>query len=98
MVLLMPYALIDLLLGLRQFLRIENPLKMMKNVFFILYFCSRDIYIFLLTFWLRPTNGLRRKLWLISNFMASQAGQQIITRHLLHNISGSKGNQTTEFG
>ena len=40
MVLLMPYALIDLLLGLRQFLRIENPLKMMKNVFFILYFCS----------------------------------------------------------
>ena len=40
MVLLMPCALIDLLLDLRQFLRIENPLKMMKNVFFILYICS----------------------------------------------------------
>ena len=30
--------------------------------------------------------------------MTLQAGQQIITLHLLQNISGSEGNQTTKFG
>ena len=35
--------------GLRQFLAIETPLKMMKNAF---YFTSKaDFYIFVLTFW-----------------------------------------------
>ena len=43
-------------------------------------------------------NGLIRKLWLISKFMTSQTGQQIIMIHILSNISRSKGNQTMKFG
>ena len=35
-----------------------------------------------------------RKLWLISKFITSQTGQQIITMHILPNISRIKGNQT----
>ena len=34
-----------------------------------------------------------RELWLISKFMTSQIGQQIITIHILPNISRSKGKQ-----
>ena len=43
------------LAGLKQFLTIESPLKIMKNVLFFKKssFRSRDIYIFALTFWLR---------------------------------------------
>ena len=43
-------------------------------------------------------NGLMRKLTLISKFMASQTGQQIIAIHILLDISRSKGNQTMKFG
>ena len=39
-----------------------------------------------------------RKLWLISKFMTSQTKQQIITIHILPNISRRKGNQIMEFG
>ena len=38
-----------------------------------------------------------RKLWLISKFMASQTGQQIITIHILPNIARCKGSQTMTF-
>ena len=34
----------------------------------------------------------------ISKFMTSQTGKQIITIHILPNISRSKGNQTMKFG
>ena len=34
-----------------------------------------------------------RKLWLVSKFMTSQTRQQIITIHILANISRSKGIQ-----
>ena len=43
-------------------------------------------------------NGLVRKLRLISKFVTSQTGQQIITLHVSPNISRSKGNQTMKFG
>ena len=43
-------------------------------------------------------NSLIRKLMLIAEFMASQIGQQIITRHILLNISISKDNQAIRFG
>ena len=33
-----------------------------------------------------------------SKLMTSQTGKQIITTHVLHNISRSKGNQTMNFG
>ena len=39
-----------------------------------------------------------RKLRLISKFMASQPGQQIITIYILSDISRRKGNQTMKFG
>ena len=39
-----------------------------------------------------------RKLRLITKFMTSQTGQQIIAIHILPNISGSKRNQAMKFG
>ena len=39
-----------------------------------------------------------RKLRLISKFMTSQTGQQIITMHIIPNISRRKGNQAMKFG
>ena len=43
-------------------------------------------------------NGLIRKLRLTSKFMTSQAGQQLITIHILSNISRGKEDQTIKFG
>ena len=43
-------------------------------------------------------NGLITEIRLISNFMMSQPGQQIIVIHILRNTSRSKGNQTMKFG
>ena len=60
-------------------------------------FCSWDIYNFVPTFWL-CIKRLDGKTMLISKFMTSKTGQQIIAIHILHNISRSKGNQTMEFG
>ena len=42
-------------------------------------------------------NGLIRKLWLISKFLTSQTGQQIITIRTLPKVSRRKGNQKTKF-
>ena len=39
-----------------------------------------------------------RKPRLISKFMMSQTGRQIITMHILANISRSKGSQKMKFG
>ena len=89
----------DTLSGLRHFLTIESPLKMMKNIFFNVKssFCSWDIYIFVLTFWQCKKNSLIRKLWLISKFKVSQTGQQIITINILPNISRNKDNKANKF-
>ena len=43
-------------------------------------------------------NGLILKLRLISTFMKFSSGKQIITIHILPNISRSKENQTMKFG
>ena len=43
-------------------------------------------------------NGLIKKIWLISNFMTSQPGQQTNVIRILPNISKNKGNQTMKFG
>ena len=43
-------------------------------------------------------NNLIRKLNLISKFMTLQPGKQIITIHILSNISRNKSNQTITFG
>ena len=42
-------------------------------------------------------NGLIKELRLISNFFTSQAGLQLITIHVLPNISESKYNETIKF-
>ena len=43
-------------------------------------------------------NGFIRKPWSSSKFITSQTGQQIITVHILSNISRSKDNQRMKFG
>ena len=78
----------------------ECLLKMIKNAFYFilkLFSFSRYSKFFVLTFW-----SCRKKTWLelrlISKFMTSQSGQQIITMHILSNISRSKDNKTVKFG
>ena len=66
----------DTLSGLRQFLTIGSPLKMMKNAF---YFASKALFVlkifkFCLDFLVMYQNGLIKKVGLISNFMTSQPG------------------------
>ena len=78
----------------------ENPLKMMKNIF---YFMLKTLFVLgIFTFFscvfVIQKNSLIRKLMLIAEFMAPQIGQQIITRHILLNISISKDNQAMRFG
>ena len=52
---------------------------------------------FVLTFWSYRKNVLIRKIMLFSSFMTSQHGSQIITIHILPNISRIKGNQKMKF-
>ena len=85
--------------GLRQFLAIESPLKMMKNAFyFTLKTFSFSRYLNVcLGFLVKREKGLIRKIRLISEFMTSQTANQTIAIHILLNISGSKNNQTMKF-
>ena len=64
----------------------------MKNSYFLL-----KALLVLSGFLVMQKNIFIRKLWLISKFMTSEAGQQIISIHLLPNVSRSKGKQTTIF-
>ena len=87
-------------MSLRQFLTSESPLKMMKNAF---YFMLKALFVLeILAFlsWLFGYAGKRldKKAKVNSKFMTSQTGQQIITIHILPNISRSKGNQGIIFG
>ena len=62
------------------------------------YFVPKALYIhFCLGFLILQKNGLIRKLRLISTFLTLQSEQQIITIHILLNISRSKGNQSIKF-
>ena len=54
-------------------------------------------FTFLSWFYCYVENSLVKKLRLISKFMGSQIGQQIITIHILLNISRSWGNQKIKF-
>ena len=74
---------------MRQFWATERSLKMMKNPFISpqkLLLFSRYLG-FCLDLLLIQQNGFIRKMKLISSFMASQPGQQIIVVHILPNIS-----------
>ena len=85
---------------LKQFLTIENHLKMMeKNAS---YFTSKAIFVikifkFLSWILVMQQNGLNRKIRLISGFMTSQLGYQTIAIHIFPNISSSKDNKTMTF-
>ena len=72
------------LLGLRQFLLTESPLKMMENAF---YFIVKALFVLKV-----------RKIRLISKFMTLQSAKQTIATQILPNISRIKGNQTMKFG
>ena len=61
-------------------------------------FRSKDISVFVTTFWSYRKNGLIRKTRLTSEFMTSQSGLETIAIHILPNISQSIGNQTIKFG
>ena len=51
----------------------------------------------MLNFWPCKKNGLIRKVRLISKFITSQPGLQIVTIHILPNILRSKEKQTMKF-
>ena len=60
---------------------------------------SFSIYLlFCLDFLVMYQNGLIKKIKLISDFMTSQPGLQVIVIHTLPNIWRIKGNQTMKFG
>ena len=80
---------------------IKSPLKMMKNTFYFLLkalFVLKIFKFFVTTFRLCRKNDLIRKITLTSKFITSQPGLQTIAKHILPNISQSKGNQTMKFG
>ena len=85
---------------MRQFSATESPLKIIKNAFFYLtlkaLFFLKYLH-FCLDVLFMQKNGLVRKIRLISNFMRSQTGKQIITIHILPDISRCRGNQTVKF-
>ena len=84
------------LLGLRQFLAAESPLKMIFISCLKFFSVSRYLK-FCLEFLVRYENSSIRKLRLISKFMTSQKDKQVIIIHIFPNISGSKGNQRMKF-
>ena len=78
----------------------KTLLRLVKNSFYFILKALFFLQIFRFLSWrfvhVETTAWLERKR-LISKFMASQSGQQIITIHILPNISRSKGNQTMTF-
>ena len=86
--------------GLKQLLTTDSPLKLMKNAFYFMLIAIFVLEIFTFLPWLfgYVKIGMIKKLRLVSKFMSSQTGQQIIPIHILSNISRGKGNQEISFG
>ena len=82
----------------------ESLLKMMKIAFYFMlkaFFILKIFNFFALTYLISLScrkSSLTRKISLISKFMMPQPCQQTITKHVLPNISQSKGNQVAKFG
>ena len=72
----------------------------MKNVFYFMLIAVLvlEIFTFLSEIFGCVKIGMMKKLRLISKFMTSQTGQQIIPIHILPNISRGKSNQEIKFG
>ena len=74
---------------------------MVKNAFYFILkalFVLKRFNFFITAFWSCRKNDFIRKITLTSKFMTSQPGLQTIAKHILPNISQSKGNQTMKFG
>ena len=73
---------------------------MRRNAF---YGMLKALFVFIFTFltWLfgyvEKRLDILKRLWVISKFMASQTGQQIVIPHILADDSSSKGNQGMKF-
>ena len=94
-----PIVLKGQLFGLRQFLAAENHLKVMKHAF---NFMLKTLFVlrmlkFFPDFLVIQEKGLIRGLRLISKFLTSLAGIQIISTHALPNISRLNDNQAMKF-
>ena len=96
-----------MLLGLKQGLATESPLKMIKNAFYFNFYLNTLFVLKIFNIFsrlyghaekLEKQKSLIRKIRLISKFMASQPSSQIIAIHVLTIISGSKVNQAVKFG
>ena len=91
----MRQTLTDDFWGLHKNMNCTFPLKMMKNPFYFMLKAISILEMFIFLFW--PfgyvENRLKRRLRLISNFIASQAEQQVITIHILSNISRQLDNE-----
>ena len=85
---------------LRHFLTTKNPLKLMENAFYFTWKALFILKIFKLLSWLygQVDKWLDWKVRLISKFMTSQSGKQIIVVHILPNTSRRKCNQKIKFG
>ena len=77
-----------------------SSLKVIKNAFHFMLTALFVLEIFVFSYWRFDylEKCLDKMLWLILKIMTSQTGQEIITIHLLPNISRSKGNQIMRFG
>ena len=88
--------------GLRQFLAIERPLKIMKNHFYFMFKALFVLKIFTFLSWLfgYVEKLLVKKATVIFwKFMIAQTGKHIIiTIHVSPNISRNKDNQAMKFG
>ena len=88
------------LTSLRHFLKTEIPLKIVTSVFYFMFKAPFVLKILTFLSWLfgYVKNNFIRRFRLIPKFLTLQTGQQIITIHILPNISRSKGNQAVKFG
>ena len=70
----------------------------MKSAFYVTFFRSQDILVFVSTFWSCRKNDLIGNIRLNSKFMTSELGLQTIAIHILPNILQRKSNRTMKFG
>ena len=88
--------------GLRQFLAIERPLKIMKNHFYFVFKALFVLEIFTFLSW--PFGYVekllvKKAMVIFWKFMIAQTGKHIIiTIHVSPNISRNKDNQAMKFG
>ena len=86
--------------SLREFLLTESSLKLVKNAFYFNLKAAHVLKRFKFLSWIfgYAENSFILKIRLISKFVASQPGEQLIAIHILTIISTSKDNHAMKFG